>query len=69
VTVQPTIEEGSEDKPDGDAMIVGSILPQMVLKNEKGEDVEIATITHDSGVVIFAAPKADTRELFVFFVR
>ncbi|PVF96682.1 thioredoxin-like protein [Serendipita vermifera] len=41
-------------------MIVGSILPQMVLKNEKGEDIEIATITHDSGVVIFAAPKADT---------
>ena len=41
---------------------VGNVLPNVVLKNEKGEDVRVAELTKETGVIIFAVPKADTRE-------
>jgi peroxiredoxin len=41
---------------------VGSVLPDLILKNEKGDDIQIADLTKETGVIIFAIPKADTRE-------
>lgn len=40
---------------------VGETLPSLVLKNEKGEDVDTASLTAENGVVLFLVPKADTR--------
>ncbi|KAH6905064.1 thioredoxin-like protein [Coprinopsis sp. MPI-PUGE-AT-0042] len=39
---------------------IGDSLPFLVLKNEKGEDVQIADLAKDKGVVLFLVPKADT---------
>lgn len=41
---------------------VGDVLPDVILKNEKGEDVRVADLAEKTGVVIFAVPKADTRK-------
>jgi peroxiredoxin Q/BCP len=41
----------------------------MKVKNEKGEEVEVSTLAAETGVVIFTAPKADTRELPVWSLR
>lgn len=43
-------------------MTIGSVIPKITLKNEKGEDIDVSTLVKGTGVVIFAAPKADTRE-------
>lgn len=40
---------------------IGDGLPELTLKNEKGEDVEVASLTAEKGVVFFLVPKADTR--------
>lgn len=37
-------------------------MPNLTLKNEKDEDIQIADIANEKGVVIFLVPKADTRE-------
>ncbi|KAF7792706.1 hypothetical protein EIP86_003804 [Pleurotus ostreatoroseus] len=39
---------------------IGDSLPTLTLKNEKGEDVEVAELTKEKGVVFFLVPKADT---------
>ncbi|KAF8552353.1 peroxiredoxin Q, partial [Imleria badia] len=39
---------------------VGGTLPSLVLKNEKGEDVDTASLTAEKGAVLFLVPKADT---------
>jgi peroxiredoxin Q/BCP len=44
---------------------VEETLPSLVLKNEKGEDVDTASLTAEQGVVLFLVPKADTREYLV----
>ena len=44
---------------------VGEVLPEVVLKNENGEDVHAANLAKDTGVIIFAVPKVDTRKLLV----
>jgi len=41
---------------------VGEVLPDVLLKNEKGEDVRVADLAKETGVIIFAVPKADTRK-------
>lgn len=41
---------------------IGDILPNLTLKNEKNEDIQVADLTSEKGVVIFLVPKADTRE-------
>lgn len=41
---------------------VGDVLPDVILKNEKGEDIRVADLARGTGVVIFAVPKADTRK-------
>lgn len=40
---------------------VGDVLPSYTLKNEQDEDVDIATLAAEKGVVFFLVPKADTR--------
>ncbi|GBE84363.1 Peroxiredoxin [Sparassis crispa] len=39
---------------------IGDSLPSLVLKNEKGEDVEVSTMASEKGVILFLVPKADT---------
>ncbi|EMD36292.1 hypothetical protein CERSUDRAFT_52082 [Gelatoporia subvermispora B] len=39
---------------------VGDTLPSVVLKNEQGEDVDVATLTAEKGIIVFLVPKADT---------
>jgi len=39
---------------------IGDTLPSLTLKNEKGEDVEVATLASEKGVILFLVPKADT---------
>jgi len=39
---------------------IGETLPSLVLTNEKGEDVDTASLTEERGVVLFLVPKADT---------
>ncbi|KAJ7834247.1 AhpC-TSA-domain-containing protein [Mycena olivaceomarginata] len=59
-------EEGEGDAGDAEpeeklaAIDVGDSLPTLTLKNEKDEDVEVASLTADKGLVLFLVPKADT---------
>lgn len=41
---------------------VGDSLPSLIIKNEKGEDIDVATLALEKGVILFLVPKADTRE-------
>ena len=40
---------------------IGDSLPSYILKNEQGEDVDVATLPAEKGVIFFSIPKADTR--------
>ncbi|KAJ7343860.1 AhpC-TSA-domain-containing protein [Mycena albidolilacea] len=59
-------EEGVGDAGDSEpeeklaAIDIGDSLPTLTLKNEKDEDVEVASLTADKGLVLFLIPKADT---------
>ncbi len=37
-------------------------MPSYIVKNEKDEDVDVATLAAEKGVILFLVPKADTRE-------
>jgi len=39
---------------------IGGDLPDLTLKNEKGEDIQIANLAAEKGVILFLVPKADT---------
>jgi len=39
---------------------IGDKLPDLTLKNEKGEDLKIAELANEKGVIMFLVPKADT---------
>jgi len=39
---------------------IGGSLPELTLKNEKGEDIQVADLASEKGVIIFLVPKADT---------
>ncbi|OSD08052.1 peroxiredoxin Q, partial [Trametes coccinea BRFM310] len=39
---------------------IGDVLPSYTVKNEKDEDVDVASLAAEKGVVIFLVPKADT---------
>lgn len=45
---------------------IGDSLPSFTLKNEKGEDVDVATLAAEKGVIFFLVPKADTRQSSLF---
>ncbi|PIL27548.1 hypothetical protein GSI_10699 [Ganoderma sinense ZZ0214-1] len=55
-------EEGAEAVPALQPIAIGDALPSFTLKNEKDEDVDVATLTAEKGIVVFLVPKADTRE-------
>ncbi|KAF8344815.1 AhpC-TSA-domain-containing protein [Amanita rubescens] len=53
--------EEEKDKPEPLAPIdVGGALPTLTLKNEKDEDIQVADLASEKGVVMFLVPKADT---------
>ncbi|KAF8962083.1 thioredoxin-like protein [Flammula alnicola] len=39
---------------------IGGSLPSLILKNEKAEDIQIAELAAEKGVILFLVPKADT---------
>ncbi|PPQ80134.1 hypothetical protein CVT25_001433 [Psilocybe cyanescens] len=39
---------------------IGDSLPELTLQNEKGEDVKVAELGAEKGVILFLVPKADT---------
>ncbi|KAF9459257.1 peroxiredoxin Q [Collybia nuda] len=39
---------------------IGDVLPMLTLKNEKNEDIQVADLASEKGVVLFLVPKADT---------
>jgi peroxiredoxin Q/BCP len=41
---------------------IGDSLPTLTLENEKNEDIQIADLASENGVVLFLVPKADTRK-------
>ena len=67
VQIKATAEGAAEEPaaaaaPEVEAIDVGGSLPAVTLKNEKGEDVDVSTLTAEKGLVLFLVPKADTRE-------
>ncbi|KAI0072483.1 AhpC-TSA-domain-containing protein [Panus rudis PR-1116 ss-1] len=52
--------EDSSPAPHLPQINIGDTLPSLVLKNEKGEDIDVATLTADRGLVLFLVPRADT---------
>ncbi|TFK36218.1 AhpC-TSA-domain-containing protein [Crucibulum laeve] len=66
---KPDIEEG-DGEVTVDAEItsdnkltpidIGDVLPTLTLKNEKNEDIEVADLAAEKGVIFFLVPKADT---------
>jgi peroxiredoxin Q/BCP len=44
---------------------IGDTLPSYILKNEQGEDIDVAKLAEEKGVVIFSIPKADTCMCFL----
>ncbi|KAF8324902.1 thioredoxin-like protein [Cantharellus anzutake] len=52
---------GEGETADGKELQVGDILPDITLKNEKGDDIKVNDLTSaEQGVVFFLVPKADT---------
>jgi hypothetical protein len=48
---------------------IGDSLPSYILKNEQGEDIDVAKLTEEKGVILFSIPKADTRKCDVIGVE
>lgn len=40
---------------------IGDGLPSYILKNEQGDDVDVANLAEKNGIILFSIPKADTR--------
>ena len=72
------VEGNAAQSPDGageapeveveakiDSIDIGDSLPSVSLKNEKGEEVDVAQLAAEKGVVMFLVPKADTRRCSV----
>ncbi|KAH9849325.1 AhpC-TSA-domain-containing protein [Lenzites betulinus] len=52
--------DASEAAPALSPIDIGDDLPSYTLKNEKDEDVDVATLAAEKGLVVFLVPKADT---------
>ena len=61
-------KESESPAPELSSIDIGDSLPSFTLKNEKGEDVDVSTLTEEKGVVFFLVPKADTRGCCIFRV-
>lgn len=62
---EPTGEEeagGAAETEKLSSVDIGDSLPTLTLKNEKNEDIQIADLASEKGVVLFLVPKADTRK-------
>jgi len=60
---KPDVEGESGDVGEKLASIdIGDVLPNLTLKNEKDEDIQVADLASERGVILFLVPKADTRE-------
>jgi len=56
-------KQSAEEAGDSSALSLidlGGSLPDFTLKNEKGEDIQIANLASEKGVILFLVPKADT---------
>ncbi|KAH7915504.1 thioredoxin-like protein [Hygrophoropsis aurantiaca] len=54
---QSTVQESV---PNISPLDIGDLLPSITVKNEKGEDIDVASLAATNGVVFFLVPKADT---------
>ena len=54
------METPPTDTPALAPINIGDTLPSYILKNEQDEDIDIAKLAEEQGVVIFSIPKADT---------
>jgi peroxiredoxin Q/BCP len=61
-------EEGDADAAALPKIELGGSLPSVTLKNEKGEDIQVADLAAEKGVILFLVPKADTRMSFFVLV-
>jgi len=55
--------ESAEEEGESNALSlidIGGNLPDLTLKNEKGEDIQVADLASEKGVILFLVPKADT---------
>ncbi|KAI0330308.1 AhpC-TSA-domain-containing protein [Cubamyces sp. BRFM 1775] len=54
--------EAAEDKAQASLspIDIGDVLPSYIIKNEKDEDIDVASLTAEKGAVFFLVPKADT---------
>ncbi|KAJ3575401.1 hypothetical protein NP233_g1127 [Leucocoprinus birnbaumii] len=59
-TEEAAAEEASDAVEALAPIDIGDSLPNYVLKNEKGEDIQVGDIAEEQGAVIFLVPKADT---------
>jgi len=60
---KPDPESAAEEAGDSSALSlidIGGSLPDLTLKNEKGEDIQVANLASEKGVILFLVPKADT---------
>lgn len=53
-------EDEGEGNPTLATIDIGNSLPSLTLKNEKDEDVQVADLASEKGVILFLVPKADT---------
>jgi peroxiredoxin Q/BCP len=60
VVETPVVETPPVETPTLSPIDIGDVLPSYILKNEQGEDIDIAKLAEEKGVVIFSIPKADT---------
>jgi peroxiredoxin Q/BCP len=55
-------DDDDDDVPSVKIIEIGDVLPAVTLKNEKDEDVNVAELAAEKGLVLFLVPKADTRQ-------
>ena len=64
ILLQAKADPESAEGGDSNALSfidIDGVLPDLTLKNEKGEDIQIANLASEKGVILFLVPKADTR--------
>ncbi|RDX54542.1 AhpC-TSA-domain-containing protein [Lentinus brumalis] len=60
VLAEPKRTNVRNSAPALEPINVGDTLPSYIVKNEKDEDVDVATLAAEKGVILFLVPKADT---------
>jgi len=52
--------DDSPEVPEIAPIDIGDVLPSLILKTEKNEDVDVSTLAAEKGIILFLVPKADT---------